>query len=278
MMTLNNPLDPLRAARTHCTDHCFSHHAAWRLMRRAGLKSNPTWHTGFYRTALKEWQAPQDVLRVLLVGAADETMLNVLARLLDPARMDIRLIDACPTPLDLASAYAYWTGLHLTVAQDRAPELATCQGEFDLIITDGLLSSLPGPEERTATVRRLAQLLAPDGLLLYTARIAGTAGVLEYERLGRHLMAATALTAWPGPARERLRLANALRTRPSHPDPFTTGKEVAALIADHFSTVRTHTRYTPHSWPLALAPSVRAGHGSISVGVAAAHPHPRSRS
>lgn len=195
MMTLTTPADAMRTARCHCSERCFPYHATWRLFRHTGLKGTPAWHLGFYRTAVESWKHdPEYSLRVLVVGAADETALTVLDRLLGRDRLEIHLIDACPTPLHLARAHAYWTGTDLHERPDRVPELATCTGPFDLIITDGLLSLLPTAQQRTATVTRFAQLLADEGLLLYTARIAGSAGVLEYDRLGRHVMAATALT------------------------------------------------------------------------------------
>ncbi|MFR9675822.1 class I SAM-dependent methyltransferase [Streptomyces sp. TR02-1] len=276
-LTFTSPLDGLRTAREHCTEQCFSYHAAWGLFRTTGLKGTPRWHTGFYRTALEHWERPPGRLRVLVAGAADHTVLNVLERLLGSERLEIHVIDACPTPLALCRAHAYWTGLRVTERQDHAPELATCDGNYDLIITDGLLSLLTTPEQRTATVARFAKLLARDGLLLYTARIAGDSGALEYDQIGRHIMAVTALTSWPGSARERISLAHAERTRPSRPAPFSSTGDVAACFEEVFATVRTHTRTAPHTVPLALAPSVRAGRGSTSVGITATGPHPRSR-
>lgn len=266
----------LQAARRYCSRDCFGYHIAWRLFRRTGLKGNPSWHRGFYRAALQDWTAPGGRVRVLVAGAADETVLAVLERLIGRDRLEVWLIDACPTPLLAARAYAHRTGLRLTAHRDRVPALATCQGEFDLIITDGLLSLLPDPHQRVATVRRFAQLLAADGLLLYTARIAGRTGVLEYDRLGRQVMAAAALTAWPGPACDRIHLARALRARTSRPVPFTSAGQVAACVGHEFARVRAYTRRAPHTVPLALAPSVRAGHGSISVGIAATGPRPGS--
>ncbi|MBA0053646.1 hypothetical protein E0L36_23095 [Streptomyces sp. AJS327] len=272
-MTLTTACDALATARRYCDQRCFAYHASWRFFRRTGLKGNPTWHTGFYRTALTNWSPSTGRLRVLIAGAADETVLVTLERLVNRHRhrLEVHLIDTCPTPLHLARAHAHWSGLHLTERLDRAPQLATCVPPFDLILTDGLLSLLPTPGQRAETITRLVQLLADQGMLLYTTRVAGDAGVLEYDRLGRRITAATALLTWPGPPHQRLRMARSLRERPSRPAPFTTAEEITSSFASHFAHVRTYTRKAPHSLPLALAPSVRAGVGSTSVGVAATH-------
>lgn len=277
-MTLTTGMDALRTARQCCTPECFGYHATWRLFRRAGLKGTPAWHTGFYRTALTRWQPPAGGrIRVLVAGAADETVLRVLEALLGTRRLEVHLVDACPTPLHLAQAYAYWSGLLLEPRQDRAPELATCHSPFDLIVTDGLLSLLHTPAHRAATVRRFAELLTDEGMLLYTTRIAGRAGVLEYDRLGRHLTAAAAAATWPGSPRARLRLAQHLRTRRSRAAPFASPGDLAAAVAGDFGQVRLHTRRAAHTVPIALAPSVLAGHGSTSVGIAATAPAPGGR-
>jgi 2-polyprenyl-3-methyl-5-hydroxy-6-metoxy-1,4-benzoquinol methylase len=127
--------------------------------------------------------------RVLICGAADETMLAVVARILGPYMITVHLIDACPTPLRLSTAYARQHAITLTTAQDTAPALASVAGPFDVVVTDGLLSLLPGPADRAATITRLAQLLTHVGLMLCTTRLAAPGRALEYDRFGRILQA-----------------------------------------------------------------------------------------
>ncbi|MFH0246312.1 hypothetical protein ACGRHY_28725 [Streptomyces sp. HK10] len=260
-------------ARRHCTERCFAYHASWRIFRRAGLKGHPGWHTGFYRRALTTHPLPaHGRVRVLICGASDEAMLATLARLLPPEQLEVHLIDACPTPLHLAAAYARRTGITLTTGLDRAPALTGCAGPYDVIVTDGLLSLLPTPGDRAALLARLADLLAPGGLVLYTARIAGAAGVLEYDRIGRRLQAATARALWPAPADQRRDLAGQILTRPSRPSPFAAPGQVRAAFTAVFGDVRCCLRRTPPTLALALAPTVRAGQGSACVGIAARAP------
>ena len=198
-------------------------------------------------------------MRVLICAASDETTLAVLSRLLRPRPITVTLIDACRTPLLLAARYARQHHIDLTTTQVRAPYLPVWDQPFDLAVTDGLLSLLPGPGDAGALLARLAAALRPDGLLLYTTRIAGPAGVLEYDRLGRAVQSLTAAACWPGPAAERRRLAQQVRTRTSRPNPFTTPAAVRDAFTPHFDAVRLFTRTAPHSAALRLHPSHHRG-------------------
>ncbi|GAA1818315.1 class I SAM-dependent methyltransferase [Planosporangium flavigriseum] len=263
-------------ARAHCEASCFPYHAAWRLCRRAGLKGHPGWHTGFYAQTLDTHPLPaHQPVRVLICAASDEMMLAVLARLVGARRLLVTLVDSCRTPLLLAAAYARRHHVALTTAQARAPELPDWDTRFDLVITDGLLSLLPHPRDADALLARLAAALDPDGLLLYTTRIARS-GALEYDRLGRAIQAAAARLAWRGPRDERRDLAHSVRTRRSRPNPFASPDDVRAAFARHFSNIRLISRSRPHTLAVRLHPSTRRGTGSISVGIAATHPRSAS--
>jgi SAM-dependent methyltransferase len=261
-------------ARRYCGPHCFGYHATWRLFRHTGLKGNPRWHTGFYTRALDGHRLPTDrPVRILICAASDETMLAVLARLLHPRRLDVTLVDACRTPLLLAAAYAERHHLTLTTMQAHAPDLPTFDAPFDLAVTDGLLSLLSRPGDSDALLHHLAAVLRPDGLLLYTTRIAGT-GTLEYDRVGRAIQAAAAL-AWRGAPAQRRDLARGTWQQRSRPNPFTRPNDVSAAFTAHFAQVRLTISSTAHTVAQRLHPSRRRGAGSISVGVAAAGPRNR---
>ncbi|MEU7906383.1 hypothetical protein [Actinoplanes sp. NPDC049118] len=259
-------------ARHYCQPACFGYHAAWRICRRTGLKGNPRWHVGFYRTALDAHALPAGrLLRVLICAASDETMLAVLARLLPAHRLEVRLVDACRTPLLLAAAYARRHHLTLTTVQAHAPNLPDLD-QFDLIATDGLLSLLPHRADADALLARLAAALHPDGLLLYTTRLAGTGGVLEYDRAGRALQSAAFRALWRGPTEQRRKLAEEAWQHRSRPNPFSSMREIAAAFGETFSQVRVHTRTQPATTAQRLHPAARRGATSVSVGVAAAAP------
>src|SRR4051812_37398693 len=97
--------DAWSVARRTCAPACVGYHAPWRLFRLAGLKSNPAWHTGFYRQALRSG-APAGV-RVLVCGSCDETMPRILTELMPGAAVTVA--DVCSTPLTLIDAWAAWT-------------------------------------------------------------------------------------------------------------------------------------------------------------------------
>lgn len=263
-------------ARHHCAPSCLGYHAAWRLCRRAGLKGNPGWHIGFYRTALDGRELPGGrPVRVLICAASDETMLSVLARLLRSHRLDVTLVDACRTPLLLAAAYAHRHRLALSTVQAHVPNLPPDLGQFDLIVTDGLLSLLPQRSAADALLAWLADALHADGLLLYTTRLAGAGGVLEYDRLGCALQSAAAGMLWRGPVPSRRMLARQVWQRRSRPNPFTDIRDIAGVFEAAFAQVRVHTRNRPATLAQRLHPAARRGTGSLSIGVAAEAPRSR---
>jgi hypothetical protein len=262
-------------ARRYCGPNCFGYHATWRLFRRAGLKGNPTWYTGFYAQALDAHPLPTGrPVRVLICAASDEAMLAVLGRLLHPRHLEVTLVDACRTPLILAAAYAERHGFSLTTVQGHAPDLPDFDEPFDLVATDGLLSLLARPDDADRLVGYLAAVVRPDGLLLYTTRIAGT-DTLEYDRVGRAIQAAAGL-AWRGTPAQRRTLVRRSWQQRSRPNPFTRPDDVYAAFAPHFARVRRATRSTAHTVAQRIHPSTRRGTGSISVGVAATGPRRRS--
>ncbi|MEU9836306.1 hypothetical protein AB0D67_32625 [Streptosporangium sp. NPDC048047] len=258
----------LAAARRQCTPECFCYHATWRIFRLAGLKGNPTWHTGFYARALAEHPV-RPRARVLVCGSSDETMPRVLAALLDNPVLIVA--DACRTPLALAGAWGHRTGTMMVTVRSRAPHLEGISERFDVIVTDGLLSLLPSAADRQALIARLAGLLAPSGLLLYTTRIAGTSGRLEYDRIGR-LVQALAAAAWPGPAAQCYRLARHRLRAASRPSPFATPGQVADAFRSGFGQVRLFTCAAPASTALGLHPASWVGRVSTCAAVAATTP------
>ncbi|MYS80169.1 class I SAM-dependent methyltransferase [Embleya scabrispora] len=230
----------LRATRAHCDAHCFPYHATWRAFRRTGLKGHPGRHAGFYRSALERTgHIRRPRLHVLICGASDEAMPATLADLLGGDRLQIHLIDRCPTPLHLADTYAARTGLDLTTSRAAAPDLPAWPDPFDIVVTDGPLSLLPAPMV-PATISALADAVAEDGVLLYTARVTRPPRTtLEYDRPGRWIQAAAMWTAWPAPASERRARATAVLHRPSRTSPFTAPADVTAAFACAFADTRT---------------------------------------
>jgi SAM-dependent methyltransferase len=287
----------MATARSNCAPDCFAYHVSWRVFRRLGLKGNPFWHQGFYAAALTTWPRPVGAAtRVLICGASDEAMLATINRLFGgspgPSRPTVHMIDACPTPLLLARAYADAHRIALTATVSTAPHLPGVAGRFDVIVTDGLLSLLPEPGDRLALIRRLGDLLAPGGLVLYTTRLAGRRGVLEYDRLGRLLRAAVTAGTWPRSG--RLTLGRRALTGSSRPNPYTSAAHLRAAFDDHFQHVALSMTHRPasralrvHPWTLAdriTGPNPPCTPGGASdrwsstlLGIAAAAPRQHHR-
>ncbi|GAA0818200.1 hypothetical protein ACFQVD_12760 [Streptosporangium amethystogenes subsp. fukuiense] len=258
-------VDAWSMARRSCSRSCFCYHATWRPFRQAGVKSNPRWHLDFYQQGL----AGRTPARVLVCGSSDETMPQLLTGLLP--RAEVTVADACPTPLRLIDAWADWAGADVVTARSHAPGLVGLSGPFDVIVTDGLLSLLPGTAARDALLARWAELLAGDGVLLYTTRLAGPGGQLEFDKPSRAVQALAAAT-WPAPPAERVRLARERWQTPSRPAPYKTAGQVADAFRAQFKQVRVFTRAAAPTLTLAAHPAFWAGRGSVCVGVVAALP------
>jgi hypothetical protein len=261
----------LAVARACCPPECFAYHAAWRFFRRTGLKGHPGWHVGLLRLLVAEQPPSPGPVRVLICAASDEAMLACLTRVLDPDRLRVQMLDACPTPLVLASAYAARHGIALTTRRHRVPGLPDFDAPFDIAVTDGLLSLLPRPGQRSELLGQIAARLAPGGLFVYTTRIAGPSGVLEYDRLGRVVQALAARVAWRGPVEERRRMARQVLGKVSRPSPFTSPAQLTEAVAEHFAEVRTFVRRSPASLPV-HAHRLLHGEAGTCVGISATVP------
>ncbi|MEU6718360.1 class I SAM-dependent methyltransferase [Nonomuraea sp. NPDC046802] len=258
-----------QTARHLCPRGCFAYHATWRLFRQMGLKGSPHWHFDFYQTALASRPAGQPT-RALVCGSSDETMPALLADLMP--ELSIVVADACDTPLHLVSAWAAQSTADVITRRSHAPALKSIDGPFDLIVTDGLLSLLPEAADRDLLIARLASMLADDGLLLYTTRIAGPGGRLEYDLPGRLLQSLAALT-WRGHPVERLTIALHRWLRPSRTAAYTGAQQVADAFHAAFGHVDMWVTAVPPSLALAVHPVRWIGRGSLRVGVAATHPN-----
>ncbi len=249
----------LVVAQEHCAAECFGFHSTWELLRRCGLRSHPGWHTAFHADALTRAELPAARrIRVLLLGAADEAMLAVIAGVLGAARVDAHMVGACATPLRLAGAYAARHGIALTVHQGDVEGLPTWPQPFDLVVIDGLLPLLPTAADGDVLLSRLAGALGPGCPLLYTGRVAGPAGAVEYDRLGRLLRAAALRWAWPGATAQRRTVAADLR-RASRATPVLDSDTLLTQFERHFGRVEATADHSPPSLALRLHPWTRAG-------------------
>ena len=163
-------------------ESCAWYHEAYPALRLVGLAATPERHAAFYREALGAFAGRPGFARVLVSGAADTAMLAQLLRAHRAqrgsppgggARLRIRVVDRCRTPLRLCLDYAAQLGLDLeSQALDLlAPAARAPAAEpFDLACTHSLLVLVP-PAKRGELVAAWRALLRPGGRLVSTARI-----------------------------------------------------------------------------------------------------------
>lgn len=267
------PMAAWRLARAHCDAGCFAYHATWPLVRAAGLKATPRWHTAFYReqlhtAALLDGTSP---VRALVAGAADHTMTAVLADLIGRDRLLVEVIDQCDTPLHLARRWAQERDVAITTRRARIPLAEPDTRGYDLVVTDGLLSLLPSPAARDDALRWAARQLTPTGLLLYTTRHRPDDLPLEFDALGRAVHAAAALT-WHGSVRARRELAVRAWRRPARSAAYDSADQLHRDLRRHFDDIELTEDRTPPTPALAAHRLHRPAQASVIVRARAAHP------
>jgi hypothetical protein len=266
-----------RAARRHCRPDCFGYHATWPLVRAAGIKASPSWHRDFYRSELSAagLATGTNRVRILIAGTADHTLTRVLAELIDPHRLDLTVIDRCPTPLKSTGRLALDLGVPaLRLETASIPEFPTVIPAVDVAVTDGLLSLLPDETRRRATLAWLAASLKPSGTLLYTTRLTADAEPLDFDRLGRAIQTAAALT-WPRREPRRRSLALTTWRRPARAAPYTDAGQLHDEISREFGHVQIHADPEPPTPALRHTRRTR-GAPNFIVRAAATNPRPVS--
>jgi hypothetical protein len=267
------PLDIWRQARRSCQPGCFAYHASWPLVRAAGLKASPRWHSDFYRTQLAKagLLQPNGPLRVLIAGAADHTVLQVLTQLVDPTRLHVTLVDRCATPLKVATRWATRHDVTLNTHNGEIQHLPAPHTAYDVALTDGLLSLLPSAEQRHQALDQLASAIAPDGLFLYTTRLTVSARPLEYDLLGR-ILQSLAATTWPHDSPTRAQLAVDRWHRPARSTPYATAQQLHDDLSTHFTHVHITTNDQPANTAQRLHPNRQRGIPSTILRAVAGQP------
>jgi hypothetical protein len=163
-LRLSAPL--ARRLSVECCRGCGWLHGFWQSLRILALAADPPRHAQFYDEALGAACASKDLLRVLVCGAADYSMLaHVLAacrsRGIEP---QITVIDTCETALRLNRWYADRAGCRIAIERcsvlDYAPATA-----FDAVCTHSFLGMFT-PAERPRVIAAWRCLLAAGGRLV----------------------------------------------------------------------------------------------------------------
>ena len=152
-------------------DHCGALHGIWPDLRLLGLAAEPARHASFYATALRTC-APIGVSpQVLVSGCADWGMLETVASAYRARaeRLDVTVVDRCPTPALLCAWYGSQIGLPVRTAVGDVSTWGESQS-FDVICTHSLLT-YPALEGRHQLVSNWYRLLRPGGVVVTVSRL-----------------------------------------------------------------------------------------------------------
>lgn len=150
---------------------CAWYHAFWPYLRLLDYGSSPAIHKDFYIDGLSRLAKRAQPARILVSGAADFAMLEVVLESFDgaPATPLITVVDRCETPLELCRWYA-------SQAQQQIETTATDildyrdAGGFDAIVTHSFLGSF-APNDRPKLLDRWYDLLRPGGIVMTINRL-----------------------------------------------------------------------------------------------------------
>ncbi len=156
-------------------ESCAWIHGFWQYLRLLGLASTPSLHSQFFIEALTNRAAPGASPKILISGAADYSMLDLVIRAqARDAGADITIVDRCETPLMLNRWFADRAGIAITTRHRDIFDYADTRA-FDAVCTHSFLSELP-PSRWPQLLDKWRQLLRPGGVVITINRLRPDAG------------------------------------------------------------------------------------------------------
>ncbi|MGC6331650.1 SAM-dependent methyltransferase [Rhizorhabdus sp. FW153] len=217
-----------------CTS-CGAYHQIWGLMRLAGAVGGPKVDEDFLGPVLGNVKAGQG--RILIAGAADAGLLQLVVHALPDRPLDVCVADRCPAPLALIDRIEAPDRVSIRTMQLDLREL-THERRYDLILSHSMLSFVPAAS-RAPFLDRLRRALVPGGTLLLVLRTAPKpteAAALAhddvwFERAMRLFADHQDLSRFAGPELP-LRLKDYMAVRTSRLHAFHTPDEVTDLLRE----------------------------------------------
>lgn len=157
---------PLLCAPTGCAWY----HGVWPALRALGVVASPQRHERFFARALRTAPTSGHRLRVLVTGAADGGMAEVVLAAVPDAQ--VTMVDRCATAVEVAVDTARRRG---SDADGLVADLLDPPGDtgvFDVVVTHGLFGITPAPERGTLA-RTWSDLLVTGGRLVTTTSLSG---------------------------------------------------------------------------------------------------------
>jgi SAM-dependent methyltransferase len=149
-------------AEQHC-GACRPMHSLWPYLRLSRASTGAEGARSHLDPVLKTAFAARH-RKILIAGSCDTGVLALTARAGTGFDLEITVLDACETPLELCRGFAAAWSLPIETMQVNLQELALAGG-FDLVLVHGTLHFVP-PERQGDVVARLGRALDPGGLLV----------------------------------------------------------------------------------------------------------------
>jgi len=166
-------------AHAHCSagaqgQSCVHVHAAWPAARLVGLVASPGQDAPFWREACSRIGAADDRLRVLVSGASDHGVAEMVLSALGPRAhsAEITVLDRCETPLKINQWYA--TRVAHALKTCCCDILAFDPGRrFDVVCSHGFIDQL-APAQWPMVLAQWYRLLRPGGIAIAINRLAAS--------------------------------------------------------------------------------------------------------
>ena len=149
---------------------CAWYHGTWPSLRALGLVATPYRHRELFERVLAR-AAVSGRDDVLVCGAADAAMVEVVLGASAPAAPRSTVLDRCATPVRVATEAAARAGV---IVEPWVADIVDADrpAAFDVVCTHGLLPLQPAAA-RPRVIQRWADLLRPGGVAVTTSSIAG---------------------------------------------------------------------------------------------------------
>ncbi|MDO8801741.1 bifunctional 2-polyprenyl-6-hydroxyphenol methylase/3-demethylubiquinol 3-O-methyltransferase UbiG [Phenylobacterium sp.] len=164
-----------QAAWRHGARHCVAcggYHRVWGTLRAAGLNGGLASDGPDLEPRIAAALAPG--AKVLVAGAADPALLDLVVRTAAGIPLEITVADVCRTPLEVIGELRPYARMSVRTEQIDLTRLDRA-GRWDLILSHLMIAHVP-PGDRIEVLTRLRRALTPKGRLILVARtISGAA-------------------------------------------------------------------------------------------------------
>lgn len=154
-----------------CT-RCNGYHQTWGLLRAAKVMRAGETDRRLLMPILADMVRPGT--NILIAGAADAGLLQLVAESAPARPIDITLLDRCPSPIALIHHIALPPGISVDAREADLTELDE-PGRYDVVLSHSMLPFVD-PATRIAILQRLRASLSPEGKLLLVVRTAPVYG------------------------------------------------------------------------------------------------------